>query len=179
MFIVCFIFYCTFNLLCATEISFFFFNTEWGLGRAYVKPVSRSKDYVQPRMKSGSVMCLYTPVSLNVPEMEGLYATGGILSWGCTFGEVYTPCTYSHARWSYRRQFRSLLLCPLSVKRYYFSLFVVSFCLVKTGRSYRLCLGVCILVGLCLYNLLGPACLLWQGVCKGHFRLGNWVSGTG
>ena len=27
---------------------------------------------------------------------------------------------YSHARWSYRRRFRSLLLCPLSVEHYYF-----------------------------------------------------------
>ena len=32
--------------------------------------------------------------------------------------------------------------------------------LAKTSRSYRLCLGVYILVGLCLYDLLGPACLL-------------------
>ena len=26
----------------------------------------------------GSVVCLYTPVSQSVPEMEGIYATGGI-----------------------------------------------------------------------------------------------------
>ena len=41
---------------------------------------------------------------------------------GCIFGGVYTPCIYWHARWSYRRRFRSLLLCPLSVERYYFPL---------------------------------------------------------
>ena len=55
-------------------------------------------------------------------EMEGIGATGGILFFfgGCTFGVVYIPCIYSHARWSYRRRFKSLLLCPLSVERYYF-----------------------------------------------------------
>ena len=41
-----------------------------------------------------------------------------------TFGGVYIPCIYSHARWSYRRRFSSLLLCPLSVERYYSPLFV-------------------------------------------------------
>ena len=41
-----------------------------------------------------------------------------------TFGGVYVPCIYSHAKWSYGRQFRSLLLCPLSVERYQFPLFV-------------------------------------------------------
>ena len=35
----------------------------------------------------------------------------------------FIPCIYSHARWSYRRRFRSLLLCPLSVECYYFPLF--------------------------------------------------------
>ena len=44
---------------------------------------------------------------------------------GCTFGGVYIPCIYSHARWSYRRRFRSLL-CPLFVERYHFPLFVDS-----------------------------------------------------
>ena len=39
---------------------------------------------------------------------------------------LYTLCIYSHARWSYRMRFRSLLLCPLSVERYYFPLFVDS-----------------------------------------------------
>ena len=52
--------------------------------------------------------------------MEGIYATGGIILWGCTFDGVYIPCIYSHDRWSYRRWFRFLLLCPLSVERYYF-----------------------------------------------------------
>ena len=39
----------------------------------------------------------------------------------------WSLCTlyiYSHARWSYRRRFRSLLLRPLSVERYNFPLFV-------------------------------------------------------
>ena len=42
----------------------------------------------------------------------------------CTFGGVYVPCIYSHARWSYRRLFRSLSLRPLSVDRYCFPLIV-------------------------------------------------------
>ena len=40
----------------------------------------------------------------------------------CNFGGVYIPWIYSHARWSYRRRFRSLLLCPLSVGHYHFPL---------------------------------------------------------
>ena len=47
----------------------------------------------------------------------------GILFWGCTFGGVYIPCIYSHARCSYRWQFRSLLLCPLPFELYHFPLF--------------------------------------------------------
>ena len=43
----------------------------------YVAPVSRSMDYVRSRIKIGSVVSLYTPVSSSVPEMEGIYATGG------------------------------------------------------------------------------------------------------
>ena len=89
----------------------------------YIEPVSWSKDYVRSWIKIGSVVCLYTPVSPSVFDMEGVHATGGILFWDCTFGGVYVPCIYSHARWSYRRRFRSLLLCPLSVERYYFPLF--------------------------------------------------------
>ena len=92
----------------------------------YVEPVSRSKDCVRSRMKIGSVVCLYTPVSPSVPKMEGINATGGILFLRMYFDGVYIPCIYSHARWSYRRRFRSLLLCPLSVERYYFPLFVDS-----------------------------------------------------
>ena len=91
-----------------------------------VEPVSRYKDYVRSRIKIGSVVCLYTALSVRVPEMEGLFATGGILFWGCTFGGVCVPCIYSHAGWSYCRRFRSLLLCPLSVECYYFPLFVDS-----------------------------------------------------
>ena len=45
----------------------------------HVELVSRSKDYVRSRMKIGSVVYLYTPVSPSVPEMEGIYATGGFL----------------------------------------------------------------------------------------------------
>ena len=88
-----------------------------------VEPVSRSTDYVRSRIQIGSVVCLYTPVSPSVPEMDGIYATGGILfGGGCAFRGVNIPCIYSHARWSYRRRFRSLLLCPLSAERYYFPL---------------------------------------------------------
>ena len=47
--------------------------------------------------------------------------------WGCTFDGVDVPYIYSHARCSYRRRFRFLLLCPLSVERYYFPLFVDCF----------------------------------------------------
>ena len=35
---------------------------------------------------------------------------GDNLSWGCTFGGVYVPCIYSHARWWYRRRFRSVVV---------------------------------------------------------------------
>ena len=46
----------------------------------YVEPVSRSKDYVRPRIKIGLVVCLYTPVSPSVLELEGrLYNTRSIL----------------------------------------------------------------------------------------------------
>ena len=37
--------------------------------------------------------------------------------WGCNFGGVYISCIYSHARWSFHRRLRSLLLCPFSVVR--------------------------------------------------------------
>ena len=39
---------------------------------SYVEPVSSSKDYVRSGVKFGSVLCLYTPVSRSVPEMEGM-----------------------------------------------------------------------------------------------------------
>ena len=42
----------------------------------YVEPVSRSKGYVRSRLKIGSVVCLYTPVSPSVPEILSIYATG-------------------------------------------------------------------------------------------------------
>ena len=31
------------------------------------------------------------------------------LTKGCAFGGIYVPCSYSHARWSYRRRFLSLI----------------------------------------------------------------------
>ena len=104
----------------------------------YVEPVSRSKDYVRSLINIGSVvLCLYTPVSPSVPEMEGIYASGGIFFWGCTLLCIYVFCIYSHARWSYRGRLRSLLLCPLSVERYYFPSFV------NFGRVLRCCLHSC------------------------------------
>ena len=45
----------------------------------YVEPVSISTDCVRSGINIDSVVCLYTPVLLSVPEMEGIYATGGIL----------------------------------------------------------------------------------------------------
>ena len=54
----------------------------------YVEPVSRSKDCVRSRIKVGSVVCLYTHVSPIVPEMEGIYATGGILFFFFFFEDV-------------------------------------------------------------------------------------------
>ena len=72
---------------------------------------------------------------MSVLEMEGIYATGEILSLRMYLRwSLYIPCIYSHTRRSYRRRFRSLLLCPLSVERYYFPLFV-DFTLVHTQRS--------------------------------------------
>ena len=57
----------------------------------HVEPVSRSKDCVRSRMKIGSVVCLYTPVSPSVPEMEGTYSTGGLLFCLFVFGEPMWP----------------------------------------------------------------------------------------
>ena len=68
--------------------------------------------------------------------------------------EFIIPGIYLHVRWSYHRRFRSLLLCPLSVKRYYFPWFVdytqalkASFCFrLKqfTPRSTCKCVYVCV-----------------------------------
>ena len=48
------------------------------------------------------ILCLCTPVLLNVPQMEGTYATGGGGGAhpfrGCTSGGVYVPYIYPHAR---------------------------------------------------------------------------------
>lgn len=65
----------------------------------------------------GSVICLYTLVLLSVPEIEGIYATGIYIYFlEIPLVEFVYPVNYSHARWSYGRQFRSLLLLPLSVE---------------------------------------------------------------
>ena len=56
------------------------------------------------------------------------------LFWGCTFDGVYIPRINSYARWNYRRRFRSLLLCPLSVEPHHFPLFVDSL-LEKTQKK--------------------------------------------
>ena len=58
----------------------------------YVEPVSRSKDYVRSRIKIGSVVCLHTPVLPSVPEMEGIYATGGILFEDAPLVKIFTLC---------------------------------------------------------------------------------------
>ena len=62
--------------------------------------------------------CTFTPLWKKIHLWWSLYLWKRV-----TFGGVFIPCIYSHARWSYRRRFRSLRLCPLSVERYYFPLF--------------------------------------------------------
>ena len=57
-------------------------------------------------------------------------------------------CTgiYSHARWSYRRRFRSLLLCPLSVERHKLhSLVECSYHII--GLAYRFIAGTLVSKG--------------------------------
>ena len=49
------------------------------------------KDYVRSRIKIDSVVCLYTPLSPSVPEMEGTYATGGILLFFSFLSESVWP----------------------------------------------------------------------------------------
>ena len=60
----------------------------------------------QIRIKMGSVLAnthLCHRVCLNwrlcMPLGRGRGRLGSILFWGCTFGGVYVPCIYSHARW--------------------------------------------------------------------------------
>ena len=48
------------------------------------------KDYVQSQIKIGSVVCLYTPVSPSVPQMEGIHATGGFF---CFVLRMYLWCS--------------------------------------------------------------------------------------
>ena len=79
---------------------------------------------MRSQIKIGCVVCLYTAVSLSVPEMEGIYATGGILFEDVPLVEfiylVFTRTTGGVAVGD------SGLFClsPLSVERYYFPLFV-------------------------------------------------------
>ena len=46
-------------------------------------------------MKIGFVLCLYTHVFPSLPEMEGIYATGGHPFGGCMSGGVNVPHIYS------------------------------------------------------------------------------------
>ena len=46
-----------------------------------------------------------------------MYLCGDQWKFGMYLGGVYIPWVYLHARWSYLRQFRSLLLCSLAVER--------------------------------------------------------------
>ena len=101
----------------------------------YVEPVSRSSEYVRYWIKTGSVVCLYTPVSPSALEIGGYICHWGHPFWECTFGGVYLPCIYWHARWSYRRRCGSLWLCSLFVEGYYFPLFV-DFSLSSPQNTY-------------------------------------------
>ena len=91
----------------------------------YVQPVSSSEDCVQSSVNIGSVVCLYTPVSPCVSEMEGMYVNAG-RGGGHIFLRMCSPRIYWYAGWSYFSRFRSLLLSPLSVERYQSPLFVDS-----------------------------------------------------
>ena len=55
----------------------------------------------------------------------------------CTLGGVYVSCIYSHARWSYHRRFRSLLLCPLSVELSYFPSFLDSHSTTPAAKCFQ------------------------------------------
>ena len=55
-----------------------------------------------------------------------------------TSSGCYIPCVYLHARWSYCRWFRFLLLCPSSVKCCYFPLLVDSTQALKASFCVRL-----------------------------------------
>ena len=70
--------------------------------------------------KRRSVLKDLTRMYINLPKNPRLRG----LSHHQSSPVVELSCSYSHARWSYRRRFRSLLGCPLSVKRYYFPGFV-------------------------------------------------------
>ena len=62
------------------------------LHKLYVQPVLRPKDYVRCWIKIGSVVCLYTPVSPDLPEMEDVYdAEGQFL---CVLYVLFFMCLY-------------------------------------------------------------------------------------
>ena len=90
-------------------------------------------------------MPVHTFVALCALNGGVYYATWDILFFffnGCTFGGVYIPCIYSHARWNYRGRFRSLLLCPLLVEGYSFHLFVNSLQRCTIILSYLICASI-------------------------------------
>ena len=88
-----------------------------------------------------NVKCPSSPVScchlFQVQHDESMFTSHQ----KCTFGGVYVPCIYSHANGSYRRWFRSLLLCPLSVERYKLP-FSVNLISHQESRSKRLQIGI-------------------------------------
>ena len=90
----------------------------------------RSNDFVWSWIKMGSVWCLYTPVSPSVPEMEGVYATGGASFWGdgpqAEFMYLVFSCMPGE---SYHRQLGSLTfcLCVMAFKLWWTPLFFLLF----------------------------------------------------
>ena len=114
-------------------------------------------------IKIGSVACLYTPESLSVPEMEGIYATGGIPFEDVPLMEFIYLVFYSHARWSYHRWFKSLLLCPLSVECLLFP-FV---CWFYTGALGLILLQIVTVKFAASSNTLIPcSCLTFHNACE-------------
>ena len=111
---------------------------------------------VWSQIKIGSVRWLDIPVLPSVPKMEYNMPLGAIFfSRGCTFVGIYVCYVHhSHARLSYHRWFRSLLLCPSFVKYCYFPFFVDSDCGMYSGE---------IISG--FYNQAKPIPL----VCLGHW----------
>ena len=66
----------------------------------YVKPVSRSKDYVRPGIKNWfCFMPVHTCVAECAWNVGYIYHWGASFFWGCTSDWGYVPCIYTHARW--------------------------------------------------------------------------------